>query len=490
MRGSSTSKSTLLAAAMLLAVGTLQALAGPGLAEARSAPASGSLRVSDTAILPGAPLTFTGTLPPRRSRTVKLQTFRAGRWTVLATRQSSRRGSFRFRTDGPTGTGDHRFRVLAPRASIGGKVFARVVTPTRTVTVVALRGASAGYQHRCVVGSNHRAWCWGDNTFGELGDGEHVDFVGKHSEAPSRVVGTGWTSVRAGGASTCGLKQDQSAWCWGDLTTYGLADPGQAGTPQQMPGEWRQVSMGAEHACGVHTDESAWCWGSNSDGQLGTPGPSSGLTPVQVPGSWRQVVAGAGFEEGTTCGIKRNRSAWCWGQGTDGQLGNDDVSSSTTPVEVAGDHEWASLAVGTTHTCGITTDGLAWCWGANTHGQLADGTYATRDVPTQVTIPGTWQSVSAGMQDTCGVLSDGTGWCWGWNDSGQLGDGTYETVYFPAPVPNQLPGRWTSLGAGYFGSAGTRASGSAWAWGANEHGELGDAGPTYSNVPVEVDVLR
>jgi alpha-tubulin suppressor-like RCC1 family protein len=238
----------------------------------------------------------------------------------------------------------------------------------------------------------------------------------------------------------------------------------------------------------VHTDGTAWCWGENTDGQLGTAEPFSSQTPIQVPGSWVQVVAGVGASSATTCGIKQDLSAWCWGAGGSGQLGNGDPVSSATPVAVAGGHHWAMLTVGEVHACGIDTDGAGWCWGANTDGRLGDNTFSERHSPVRVTVAGTWETLDAGFQHTCGVTAGGAGWCWGWNSQGQLADGTDVTTYFPEPKANQLPGTWTDVAAGYFGSAGTKGSGTAWSWGSGEHGELGNGPSDRSLVPLRVPV--
>ena len=111
-----------------------------------------------------------------------------------------------------------------------------------------------------------------------------------------------------------------------------------------------------------------------------------------------------------------------------------------------------------------------------------------RHAPVQVTVSGTWKQLDAGLGHTCGVTTDGAGWCWGWNDHGQLGDGSNQTVYFPEPKSSRLPGIWTDLAAGFFGSVGTKASGTAWAWGTGNHGELGHGFSDPSLEPLRVPV--
>ncbi len=476
---------------LLTVVGSVLLPAPPsGATAGRVAQVAGSLDVSADTVDPGAPVTLSGTLPPRHARTVKLQVRRGDDWSVLDTKRSSRRGVFRFVTTAASKPSTRDYRVLAPATTIGGTRHRAVITPTRSVTVATMTAVASGWRHNCALGSNGRAWCWGSNQYGELGDGTGASGAGTQVSDPVQVLGKRWTDISAAGASTCGLKADDTAWCWGDGASYMFSGGGSYNAPTQLPGAWSQLSAGWFYACGVHTDGTGWCRGWDQ-GQLGTGDPVSSGTDVQVPGSWLQIVASDDSDSPTTCGIKTDRSAWCWGDGTSGQLGNDASSSSATPVAVAGEHAWASLTVGTAHTCGIDTDGHAWCWGTNTEGRLGDGGFADRDVPSRVAVADTWTSLDVGLQHTCGVTTDGQGWCWGWNNQGQLGDGTDETSYPPSqPKYHHLPGTWRDLGAGYLGSSGTRANGSQWAWGEGVYGQLGHGSADASFVPVDVDVLR
>lgn len=473
---------TAAAATVLAATSLLVTPTGSAVAPA----VTGSLASSHETVGTGDAFTLRGSLPPRRSRTVRLQVRRSGSWESVATKQSSRRGAFRFTVTAPPRAAVRTYRVAAPATTIRGRRYPAVVTPTRAVTVVGTVAVDAGWQHACALGSDGSAWCWGDNTFGALGDGSTVSFQPRYSSGPVRVVGSDWTAISAAGADTCGLRDDATAWCWGDRTSMGMTDPSEAGTPQQVPGAWSQVSRGASHACGVRTDGTGWCWGDNGWGQLGQAEPAFSAAPLQVPGTWLELVAGFGYATPTTCGIRSDHSAWCWGVGSSGQLGNGATDSSVTPVQVAGDHQWSSLSVGGSHACGLDTAGAPWCWGANQDGRLGDGTFTERTAPVEVTIPGPWDTLDAGLQHTCGAQTNGEGWCWGWNDHGQLGDGTFATTYWPEPVPHQLTGSWTAVVAGFFGSAGLSADGSVLAWGEGAHGELG-AGPSDpSAVPTEI----
>ncbi len=153
-----------------------------------------------------------------------------------------------------------------------------------------------------------------------------------------------------------------------------------------------------------------------------------------------------------------------------------------------GTSAWVTVSAGTRHSCGIRSDGTAWCWGWNRYGQVGDGTTVRhRLVPVQVGTATDWATVSANGYHTCGTRTDGTAWCWGDNDRGQLGDGT--TIASDVPVQVGVAANWTAVAAGASHTCGLRTDGTAWCWGYNWVGQLGDGRhgqDTNSNVPVQV----
>jgi hypothetical protein len=111
-------------------------------------------------------------------------------------------------------------------------------------------------------------------------------------------------------------------------------------------------------------------------------------------------------------------------------------------------------------------------------------TAPTPTTPTHTPTPGqgTWSSLTAGGAHSCGVKTDGTAWCWGYNSSGRLGDGTTTD----RASPTQVPGSWSSLTAGYWHSCGVKPDGTAWCWGDNGYGQLGDGTTTDRSTPTPV----
>src|SRR5207248_1197645 len=160
------------------------------------------------------------------------------------------------------------------------------------------------------------------------------------------------------------------------------------------------------HTCALASDSTTYCWGN-----------TNGPTPVAVSAGliFRAVVAGG--DETTapahTCGLTSDGAAYCWGN--DGNLGNDSIFSSSTPVAVSGGLSFIALAAGGAHTCGLTPGGKAYCWGRNASGQLGIGTAGPETcgsapcstVPVPVATSLRWASVTGGVGRTCGLTPGG-----------------------------------------------------------------------------------
>ncbi|MBA2698494.1 MAG: hypothetical protein H0U61_06925 [Nocardioidaceae bacterium] len=107
----------------------------------------------------------------------------------------------------------------------------------------------------------------------------------------------------------------------------------------------------------------------------------------------------------------------------------------STPAQVGDDSNWATITAGDLTTCGTRTDMTQWCWGSNVYGQVGDGTTAKKRLsPKQVGGGTTWTGGAVGTGHSCAVRTDGTAWCWGSNLTGQLGNGTTEDSSTPVRV--------------------------------------------------------
>jgi alpha-tubulin suppressor-like RCC1 family protein len=147
---------------------------------------------------------------------------------------------------------------------------------------------------------------------------------------------------------------------------------------------------------------------------------------------------------------------------------------------------WISLSSGHRHTCGVRIDGTAWCWGWAGYGELGNAKNVGKEtVPVQVGHAHNWASVTSGTFHTCGVRTDASAWCWGYNADGQLGNGSHTDATKPVPV--QGAAGWSLLSAGYAHTCGLRNDGTVMCWGSNGYGQLGTGGsPAESTTPVQV----
>jgi len=284
--------------------------------------------------------------------------------------------------------------------------------------------------------------------------------------------------------------QASEVWCWGH-NGYGQLGDGTTTnrlTPVQVKNLSGvvQVATGYSHTCALKQDSTVWCWGDNYHGQLGDGTVTNRLTPVQVKNLSGVVQVTAGYYH--TCALKQDGTVWCWGDNYHGQLGDGTIYDRPTPVQVKNLTGVVQIAGGGIHTCALEQDGTVWCWGDNRSGQLGDGTTSSKLTPIQVqNLTGVVQVAGGGRFHTCALRQDGTAWCWGNNNFGQLGDGTTTNRYTPVQVQN-LTGV-VQVAGGYDHTCALRQDGTVWCWGHNVYGKLGDGTTTNRYTPVQVSGL-
>jgi alpha-tubulin suppressor-like RCC1 family protein len=303
------------------------------------------------------------------------------------------------------------------------------------------------------------AWAWGFNAFGQLGDNTVTSRL-----SPVSVVGgfTDWTGVSAGGNHSLGTRADGSAWAWGSNTLGQLGDntvTSRLSSVSVVGGfsDWTGVSAGSAHSLGTRANGSAWAWGNNTSGRLGDGTATARSSPVSVVGGftdWTGVSAGNFHSLGT----RADGSAWAWGLNTFGRLGDLTVTSRLSPVSVVGGFsDWTGVSAGSYHSLGTRADGTVWAWGFNGQGRLGDNTTTARSSPTSV-VGGfaDWTGISAGLSHSLAITANGTAWAWGFNGQGRLGDLTVTDRSSPVSVVGGFAD-WTGVSAGGSHSLGVRA---------------------------------
>ena len=185
-----------------------------------------------------------------------------------------------------------------------------------------------------------------------------------------------FAQLSGGWDQTCGLTSDHRAWCWG-YNGQGQVGDGtttQRTLPVPVAGNllFRQISVGGLSVCAVTTTDQAYCWGYNGIGELGDGTRTDRHTPVRVLGNhkFRQIETNFGH----TCAVTTDNRAFCWGDNREGQLGTGSRTGpevgpytgySTRPVAVIGSHAFRQVTAGYEFTCGVTTSSAAFCWGLN-----------------------------------------------------------------------------------------------------------------------------
>lgn len=300
----------------------------------------------------------------------------------------------------------------------------RARTPIAVIGSYTAVQLSSGVGYWCELLVGGKVSCTGTNAKGQLGTGD-VSLA----QYPHDVVGLpAATRVEAGRATTCALTSD-GLYCWGDGGSGQFArstlafDP--TPTPQKIPGVASgaiDLSVSTEHLCVVSADRRVSCWGDTTDGKLGNGAAGAiGLPGIPVPGITDAAAVAAG--ERHTCVLRENRTVWCWGNNQFGQLGAGPVASTGDPVQVQNLTDVVQISSQVSTTCAVQADGSVWCWGEGLVGQLGNGARLSSNVPVRVEGIADATAVSVGAVHTCAVTKTLAPSCWGSNRYGQLGSG-------------------------------------------------------------------
>ncbi len=361
------------------------------------------------------------------------------------------------------------------------RISTRLILPALTALLMLLAAqsataatpmVSAGGSHSCAVGDSGVAWCWGSNSLGQLGDGTQQD-----SPAPVRVNGlpAPVSIIIAARDSTCALLENRSVWCWGG-NTYGqlgnetidiLLSPHT--TPTQASGldNVARITGSERTFCVLLYDQTARCWGDNSHDEVGNPSADEKeSTPTPVSGLTNVRSVSAGFHH--SCALINDGTARCWGDNDNGELGDGSTNPSDVPVTVAGLAVGATIFAGGASSCATVGVGSAKCWGAA--GLIGDGSGGASVIPKDVASIAGAASLGGSAQSNCAVNGGQILACWGTRP----GNGSPSAVVSPIAVPNSL-GALSVSANGYAGHVCFAVrGGEVDCWGENVAGQVGN----------------
>ena len=372
------------------------------------------------------------------------------------------------------------------------------------VSAPPARGRLAlGSAHSCAIASNDVVWCWGDNSFGQLGSSLHASLPNDQSLVPVQTAslpgGRVARQITSGDFHACVLANDGTVWCWGynGFGELGVSGGNQADPVQvTLPTNAILVAAGGNTTCAVLSTNSVMCWGRHHRGQLGngnqtnTVGNSTPTAVVSIPSSFTVESLDVGAVH--ACATSTTGDTWCWGAFTNGRLGNSSVSDNLTPSRVAafGGGTATSAAAGFAHSC-VVVGTRAWCFGSNSSGQLGANPSGTTEssTPLSVTFSSSANVVATGRDFTCALLVSQTVECFGINAAGQLGNGNSTPTHVPQVVSGLSSGVVdVALGARHACAA--LATGAVRCWGEGTAGQLGNGSTSTQTASVSVGSLN
>lgn len=388
---------------------------------------------------------------------------------------------------------------------------------------------SVGAYHACGITSEQKAYCWGYNEFGQLGNGN----TGTNSFSPVAVSTSGvlggkkLRSISTHYAHNCVIDSSGVIYCWGwnnagqlGIGTSGAGNDSNVPVLVNMTGSLsgktiKTVTMNWQRTCVLASDNQVYCWGGDDYGSLGdnvsTSGnPKSVPTPLYTAGalSGKTILSLSAEGDYHNCVLASDKKAYCWGYNNYGQVG--DGTRTTQPVPVAVDTTGVLanktiklLTAFDKHTCAVASDDKIYCWGRNDYRQLGDNTAdADRIMPGAVYNGGILNGkaisymANSGSPNhhTCIMDSNGLSYCWGRNDYGQLGDGTVNTVALPTflngngMIDNK---KLIMIKGSTYNTCAINTDYKLYCWGQNNYGQIGQGSssgtptkiPTLVNVP-------
>lgn len=311
---------------------------------------------------------------------------------------------------------------------------------------------SYGNYHWHGIKTDGTLWsCGYNNPYGNAGNGTSAANFSSPVQVGSQ---TNWKSVATGTYHSLALKTDGTLWAWGfngtgqlgNNTRTNYSSPVQIGTST----DWRELHIGGQGITSgaIKYDGTLWTWGQNQFGNLGNDNRVYYSSPVQIGSmtDWKNIALNQFF----SAAIKTDGTLWTWGKNDTGQLGNNNGVYYSSPIQIGSLTNWYKIAGGGSSSgsfgLAIKTDGTLWSWGTNNFGQLGLNNLTNYSSPVQIGILNNWKQISCGYNHWLAVKTDGTVWGCGYNRWGNLGNNS--TRYYSSPIQIGSLTNWKYVAAG------------------------------------------
>ena len=368
-------------------------------------------------------------------------------------------------------------------------------------------------------------YIWGDNHFGQIGDGTTIDRLlpTKINDYLSLVYGEDIIDISLSGSHSMALTSKGRVFTWGynggGILGYGHSDYDAHPNPTEITHQFtlneeeviEKVVSGHLYSIVLTSESRMLIWGSNSRGELGigTSDHDDHFSPIDITSHFSlgfdEVIVDVLAGDSHTAVITSEGRIFTWGYNTYGNLGDGTTTDKNTPTDITNHfslfpgEKIVKASVYSKHSAAVTSLGRVFTWGYNAYGQLGDGTTETRLLPIEIT-----NQINISMEDKIinvqvgngysGVItSEGRIFTWGLNSSGKLGDGTHVNKSIPTEITFQF-----NLNEGEFfkdlilaeyDSSAVTSEGRIFTWGENSNGQLGD-GTTETRIsPIEINKL-
>ena len=364
-----------------------------------------------------------------------------------------------------------------------------------TVTVVpAVSAAAAAAAARAAAGPGETVVGWGNDGFGQLGDGTTTDTSQPvYARLPAKLR---YTTVRSSLDTSVALATSGAVFAWGgniygqigDGTTMSRLTPVRVRLPSGV--KVTAVREGGVFTMALTTKGQVLAWGNNNYGELGDGSTQNRVLPVRarLPKGVTVTAISAGYN--SALALTSSGRVLSWGANIIGQLGDGAAPDRHVPgyVRLPGHTRITSIAAGDETGYAVTSAGRLLAWGANYNGGLGDGTTRLRRTPVQVRLPAGVKvaAATAGLAHALALTTGGRVLAWGYNFYGQLGDGSTTDNLVPEWVNLPRGTRVRGLAAGRDYSMALTTGGRVLAWGHNDLGQLGNGSTTDSATPRRV----